>query len=103
MSQGSHMTTRLLAGRYRLAAIIGRGGMGKVWHARDEVLDRDVAVKEVLIPHGLSDDERAALQQRTQPEAGATARLNHPAVVPIHDVVVEDDRPWIVMEFLRAR
>ncbi|MGH3389929.1 MAG: serine/threonine-protein kinase, partial [Actinomadura sp.] len=103
MSTGSPRGTRLLAGRYRLVSVVGRGGMGTVWRARDEVLDRDVAVKEVLVPPGLDDADRAVLNQRTLREARATARLNHPAIVTVHDVVDEDDRPWIVMEFLPAR
>jgi serine/threonine protein kinase len=94
---------RLLGGRYRLVSVLGRGGMGTVWRARDDVLARDVAVKEVLVPPGLSDDERAVLHERTLREARATARLNHPAIVTVHDVVDEDDRPWIVMALLRAR
>jgi eukaryotic-like serine/threonine-protein kinase len=103
MSTGRQTGARLLAGRYRLVSVVGRGGMGTVWQARDEVLDRDVAVKEVLVHPGLGDDERAVLHQRTLREARATARLNHPAIVTVHDVVDEDDRPWIVMEFLTSR
>ncbi|WP_433808433.1 protein kinase domain-containing protein [Actinomadura scrupuli] len=94
---------RLLAGRYRLLAQVGRGGMGSVWHARDEVLDRDVAVKEVLVHPGLGDAEREVLQERTKREARATARLSHPGVVTVYDVVEEDGRPWIIMELVRAR
>ncbi|WP_433464281.1 protein kinase domain-containing protein [Spirillospora sp. CA-128828] len=97
------MEGRLLAGRYRLASVVGRGGMGTVWRARDETLDREVAVKEVVLPAGLSDDERENRHRRTLREARASARLNHPGVVTVHDVVDEDDRPWIVMELVRAR
>src|SRR3982074_1738877 len=85
---------RVLAGRYRLLARVGRGGMGTVWHARDEVLDRDVAVKEVLVHPGLGDAERDVLQERPKREARATARLSHPSVVTVYDVVEEDGRPW---------
>ncbi|WP_169513808.1 serine/threonine-protein kinase [Actinomadura flavalba] len=92
-----------LAQRYRLLSAVGRGGMGTVWRARDEVLEREVAVKEVRLPHGLPDGERRLLCRRLIAEAKATAALNHPGVVAVHDVIVEDERPWIVMEFVRAR
>ncbi|MBA9007808.1 protein kinase domain-containing protein [Thermomonospora cellulosilytica] len=94
---------RLLARRYRLLAPVGHGGMGTVWHAHDEVLGRDVAVKEVILPHGLTDEERAVQYKRTFREARTAARLGHPGVVTVYDVVEEDGRPWIVMELIRAR
>ena len=97
------MGGRLLAGRYRLESVVGRGGMGTVWRARDETLDREVAVKEVVLPAGLGDADRENRHRRTLREARASARLNHPGVVTVHDVVDEDDRPWIVMELVRAR
>jgi hypothetical protein len=103
MSQGGQEGGRLLAGRYRLASMLGRGGMGTVWRARDEVLERDVAVKEVIVAGGLSDADRDLLHQRTFREARATARLSHPNIVTVHDVIEENGRPWIVMEFVRAR
>lgn len=77
--------------------------MGTVWHARDEVLGRDVAVKEVILPHGFSDEEREIQHKRTFREARTAARLSHPGVVTVYDVVEEDGRPWIVMELIRAR
>jgi tRNA A-37 threonylcarbamoyl transferase component Bud32/DNA-binding beta-propeller fold protein YncE len=92
----------LIGGRYRLAGIIGEGGMGVVWHARDEVLDRDVAVKEVVFPLRLSEDDRRLACARGMREARAAARLSHPAVITVHDVIEHDDRPWIVMELFRA-
>src|SRR3954447_15019420 len=93
----------LLAQRYRLLTEVGRGGMGTVWHARDEVLGRDVAVKEVILPHGFSEEEREIQHKRTFREARTAARLGHPGVVTVYDVVEEDGRPWIVMELIRGR
>jgi hypothetical protein len=93
----------LLAGRYRLRDPLGTGGMGRVWLARDEVLHRDVAIKEVDPPAGLSLDEREELRTRTLREARTTARLSHPNVVQIYDVLGVEDRPWIVMEYVRSR
>jgi serine/threonine protein kinase len=96
-------TPRLLKNRYRLGTVIGRGGMGVVWHATDEVLDRPVAVKEVVFPPGLPDAERDTLRRRTLREARTNARLNHPNVVAVYDIVDEEDRPWIVMEYVPSR
>jgi hypothetical protein len=93
----------LIAERYRLIRPIGTGGMGRVWLARDEILHREVAIKEVIPPQGLTDAEREELHQRTLREARAAARLNHPNVVQIYDVINAEHRPWIVMEYLKAR
>ncbi|MFJ5221470.1 serine/threonine-protein kinase [Streptomyces sp. NPDC088400] len=90
----------LLAGRYRLGETIGSGGMGKVWRAQDELLHRTVAVKELTAGRYASEADRAVLHQRTQKEARAAARITHPGVVTVHDVLDHDDRPWIVMQYV---
>jgi serine/threonine protein kinase len=94
---------RLIAGRYRLLAVLGRGGMGVVWRARDEYLQRDVAVKEILLPDGLDDATRTGLLERFVREARAAARLDHPAIISVYDVVTEHELPWIVMHLVRGR
>ncbi|GAA2605294.1 serine/threonine-protein kinase [Actinomadura fulvescens] len=94
---------RVLAGRYRLVRRLGQGAMGVVWQARDEALGRDVAVKELLLPPGLTPEGRAMAAQRAMREARAAALLRHPSIVTVHDVVEEDGRPCIVMDLLPGR
>ncbi|KPI25424.1 serine/threonine-protein kinase [Streptomyces sp. NPDC048253] len=94
---------RLIAGRYRLLAKLGHGGMGTVWRAKDETVDREVAVKEPRVPDHLPEREQANAFERMRREARAAARLDHPAVVNVHDVAVVDGRPWIVMELVHGR
>ncbi|MEV7883339.1 serine/threonine-protein kinase [Streptomyces sp. NPDC002817] len=96
-------TGRLIGGRYRLLAKLGHGGMGTVWRAKDETVDREVAVKEPRVPDHLPDRERVNAFERMRREARAAARLDHPAVVNVHDVAVVDGQPWIVMELVRGR
>ncbi len=92
---------RLVAGRYRLMNVLGRGGMGTVWRARDESLHRQVAVKELVLPDHLDVSARETLYKRMQREARAAAQLKHPAIITVHDHVVEaDGRPWIVTEIV---
>jgi eukaryotic-like serine/threonine-protein kinase len=93
----------VVAGRYELLARIGQGATGTVWRARDLVLDRDVAVKEVRLPELMSDRDQAILRERTLREARVSAKLNHPAVVTVHDVIESSGTPWIVMELVAAR
>ena len=93
---------QLLGGRYRIDHELGRGGMGVVWHATDDVLHRAVAVKELMVPPELTGEERQVLQQRTLREARAAAKLAHTNAVAVYDVVEEDGRPWIVMELVAA-
>ncbi|MGW6982189.1 serine/threonine-protein kinase [Streptomyces sp. NPDC054932] len=94
---------RLIAGRYRLLSRLGEGGMGTVWRARDETLHREVAVKEVRAPAHLRADDIARMYSRLEREAWAAARIPDRNVVTVHDVVMEDDRPWIVMELIRGQ
>ncbi|WP_405976762.1 serine/threonine protein kinase [Streptomyces sp. NBC_00988] len=94
---------RLLAGRYRLGAVLGRGGMGTVWRAEDETLGRTVAVKELRFPSSIDDDEKRRLITRTLREAKAIARIRNTSAVTVYDVVDEDDRPWIVMELVEGK
>ena len=93
----------VIGGRYALRAAVGHGGMGTVWRATDTVLRREVAVKEVVLPPGLAASDAEAMYERTHREARAAAALSHPSVVQVFDVVVEEGRPWIVMELLDAR
>ena len=88
---------RLVAGRYRISSRLGAGGMGTVWAARDEVLRRQVALKEVLPPEGLGPEERAVLIERTRREARAAAAVASPSVMTVYDVLDEGERTWIVM------
>src|SRR5215468_10957555 len=97
------MTGRVIAGRYSLQQPIGRGAMGVVWRARDMLLDREVAVKEVVLSASIGADERKNAYQRTLREARTAARLSHRGVVTIYDVAEEDGRPWIVMELVQSR
>ncbi|MCF3964932.1 serine/threonine-protein kinase [Streptomyces fuscigenes] len=94
---------RLLAGRYRLNGVLGRGGMGTVWRALDEMLGRTVAVKELRFPTSIDEDEKRRLITRTLREAKAIARIRNNGAVTVFDVVDEDDRPWIVMELIEGK
>ncbi|MGW2043886.1 serine/threonine-protein kinase [Streptomyces sp. NPDC001858] len=96
-------SARLLAGRYRLGDVLGRGGMGTVWRAEDETLGRTVAVKELRFPGNIDEDEKRRLITRTLREAKAIARIRNNSAVTVFDVVEEDDRPWIVMELVEGK
>ncbi|MFE6386070.1 serine/threonine protein kinase [Nocardiopsis dassonvillei] len=90
-------------GRYELRERLGAGGMGTVWRAWDPSLQRDVAIKEVLLPQGMDPEARAEAHARTLREAQATARISNTAVVTVHDVLEHEDSPWIVMELLSGK
>ncbi|WP_340376752.1 protein kinase [Streptomyces sp. SS7] len=93
---------RVIAGRYRLEARLGRGGMGVVWRATDELLGRRVAVKELIQDDTLSAEEARGRRDRTLREARAVAQLSHPHIIVVHDVVEDDERPYIVMELIKG-
>ncbi|MDX2862990.1 serine/threonine-protein kinase, partial [Streptomyces scabiei] len=93
---------RVIAGRYRLLTPLGEGGMGTVWRARDEVLHREVAVKEVKAPGGIPVSDVERMYARLEREAWAAARVANRNVVTVYDVAMEDGRPWIVMELVRG-
>jgi WD40 repeat protein/tRNA A-37 threonylcarbamoyl transferase component Bud32 len=94
---------RLIGGKYRLKEILGQGANGVVWRARDELLHRDVAIKEVRLPVGIGPDEIRSLNARTLREARSAARLAHPAIIMVYEVLHEGDHPWIVMELIKGR
>ncbi|WP_344305971.1 serine/threonine-protein kinase [Fodinicola feengrottensis] len=94
---------RVIADRYAIRDVIGQGGMGRVWRAHDQMLDREVALKEVLLPEGMAEAAKAQMSERMLREARFGARLRHPAIVRVHDVLIVDSRPWIVMELVDGR
>lgn len=97
------MSGRVLAGRYRLVEVLGQGGMGVVWRAHDPTIGRDVAIKELRLPEHLEADEVERRSARMRREVRAAGRVRHANVVTVFDVVVEDGRPWIVMQLLPGR
>src|ERR1700754_3107813 len=103
----SEETPIRVGNRYRLDERIGAGAMGAVWRATDELLNRTVAVKELLIaaapPTVAGGDALEESRQRLMREGRIGARLQHPHVISMFDVVVHDDRPWLVMEYLPSR
>ncbi|MCO4699516.1 protein kinase [Streptomyces sp. RO-S4] len=91
---------RVIAGRYRLQGQLGRGGMGVVWRATDQLLGRDVAVKELPFDETLTAADARRQRDRTLREARALAQLSHPNIIVVHDVVEDDERPYIVLELI---
>ncbi len=94
---------RVLVGRYRLDSVIGKGSMGTVWSATDQILHRQVAIKEIDFPVGTPAAERAQLEHRTLREARAIAALSNPYVITLFDILTLDNGPVIVMELLHSR
>ena len=94
--------SRVIAGRYRLEEKLGRGGMGVVWRATDRLLGRSVAVKELPYDETLSAAQARRQRDRTLREARAVAQLSHPHIIVVHDVVEDDERPYIVMELIEG-
>jgi len=99
MTQTEHF---VLAKRYRLLHALGHGAMGTVWRAHDELLERDVAIKEIRFPAELDENDRVVFYRRTLREARAPARVRHKSIIEVYDVVQEHARPWIVMELIEA-
>jgi eukaryotic-like serine/threonine-protein kinase len=93
----------VVAGRYELLDSVGHGAMGTVWRARDLRLDREVAVKEVRVPGPMTYQDRNVLRERSLREARVAARLSHPGVVTVHDVIEAEGTPWIIMELVPSR
>jgi serine/threonine protein kinase len=93
---------RIIAGRYAVVGELGRGGMGTVWRAQDQVIGRQVALKELRIPTGLSTTEHDTFVQRVLREARTAGSLNDPAIVTVHDVVPDGGAMYIVMELIEA-
>ncbi|MCT9935155.1 serine/threonine protein kinase [Planotetraspora sp. A-T 1434] len=94
---------QLIVKRYRLVRALGQGSMGIVWEARDTLLDRPVAVRQVLLPSDLRESRRTELAQRVAREARQAERLRHPNIAAVYDVAEEDGAPYIVMELVRSR
>lgn len=94
---------QLIVKRYRLVRALGQGDMGIVWEGHDMLLDRPVAVRQVLLPPALGEVRRLRLAHRVAREARQAERLRHPNIAAVYDVAEEDGTPYIVMELVRAR
>ncbi|MBB5939626.1 serine/threonine-protein kinase [Streptomyces zagrosensis] len=92
----------LLAGRYRLGDHLGDGALGTVWQATDELVGREVAVKEPRLPATLPATERARAYDALRHAVRAATRIEHPCVITVHDVLTVEGRPWVVMELIRG-
>jgi tRNA A-37 threonylcarbamoyl transferase component Bud32 len=92
-----------MAKRYRILREIGRGAMGRVYLAQDSLLERDVALKELKVPDYLNEEEKAEVRERFRMEAKAAAKLSHPHILTVHDIILDEDRQYIVMEYLEGK
>ena len=90
----------LIGDRYRLQHVVGSGGMGVVWQAWDERLERRVALKQLARQSGVSAREAELANKRAMREARITARLSHPHAVPVFDVVEQEGQLWLIMQFI---
>ena len=99
----TQLVGRVVAGRYGLRRLLGRGGMGAVWLAVDERLRRPVAIKQLVLAGAATDQERLAARTRLRYEARLSARVDHPGTVQIYDLAEDAGEPWIVMEALPGR
>ncbi|WP_460407341.1 serine/threonine-protein kinase, partial [Actinophytocola sediminis] len=93
---------QVVAGRYRLTERLGGGAMGVMWQAHDERLRRTVAVKEVLLPPALDESRLEEIRRRTMREGRIAAKLHHPHMTAVYDVIEDDGRPYIVLEYLKS-
>ncbi|WP_431940161.1 serine/threonine-protein kinase [Nocardia grenadensis] len=93
----------LVAGRYRLQSKLGGGGMGAVWEARDRLLDREVAIKQVLSTAGMDEAQARRVRDQIVHEGRVAAKLSHEHAIAVYDVVIEAGEPWLVMEHLPSR
>ncbi|WP_026303900.1 serine/threonine-protein kinase [Jongsikchunia kroppenstedtii] len=93
----------LVAGRYRLRSMIGGGGMGAVWLAHDQLLDREIAIKQVISTVGMTESTAEEMRQRALREGRIAARLSHRNAIAMHDVALEAGEPWLVMEYLPSQ
>src|SRR6201992_2413738 len=99
------MEGRLVADRYRLVPPLGRGGMGAVWLGEDQLAGRQVAVKELRPPAGVSEGEQDVFRRRALAEARSAARLTHPNAVTLFDVIPAtpaDDAVYLIMEYVEG-
>jgi len=93
----------VLGDRYRLGKVIGVGGIGTVWEGHDTLLDRKVAIKEISLSGHLRDQQRAEVMRLAETEARIAAKLMHPSIVTVFDVISHGGAPWIVMQHVSGR